>query len=450
MNERKKIVTMFGMAGGAGVMGVMVVMGVVCLLLGGCVQSDEDGAYPVRPIKVVVPFAPGGGSDTFTHVLKKAIEDEGLLDQPLVVINVNGAGGTIGSRRVKNARPDGYTMLMLHEGILTAKYSGNAEYGPEAFDPIAGTGQVDMVLAVAEGSEFKGLGDLMAEAVRAPDTIAFGANMGAPSHFVGLLMEHAQDGAVFRYTQTGGGADRFASLIGGDIAVSAFSVEEYLRYQAAGLRALCLFGVQRHKALPDLETAREQGFDVVSSNMHFWWFPKGTAPEYVTVVADALGRAMQNEEVLKTLAESQTLPTFLKGAELDAALAKRTTAISKVSMRQTEGLPDFPKMVGMILLVLVGFVVWGEMRGAKKEVEEKEKGRMGLALGCVGLTFLYIAVMGMGWVGYKIATVVFVGVLGGTLCRWERRRWVGLGAMALVMGVGFYWLFTSVFVIDLP
>jgi len=79
--------------------------------------SLAEDAYPAKPIKVVVPFGVGGGSDTFVRVVQLGIEQGNLLPESAVVLNVGGAGGTIGSYRVKNTRPDGYTILNLHEGI---------------------------------------------------------------------------------------------------------------------------------------------------------------------------------------------------------------------------------------------------------------------------------------------------------------------------------------------
>lgn len=102
----------------------------VSLLPAGCAYDDlpeSTGEWPRRPVKVVVPFGAGGGSDTFARIVQRAVRDQHLLPQPLVIINVPGAGATIGSRRVKDARPDGYTLLMLHEAILTAKYSGQRQ-----------------------------------------------------------------------------------------------------------------------------------------------------------------------------------------------------------------------------------------------------------------------------------------------------------------------------------
>ena len=204
-----------------------------------------------------------------------------------MIINVPGAGGTIGSRRVKNARPDGYTLLLLHEGILTAKHSGASAYGPEAFSPIAGTGDATQVVAVSGDSSIRDLTALMKTATEMPDTIIFSANIGAPSHFAGLMLESESPGSKFRYTQNGGGAKRFAALQGGHVDVSSFSVAEYVQFQQDGMRALAILGEKRHSDLPDLPTAGEQGFDVISQNMQFWWAPLGTPKERIGKIADA-------------------------------------------------------------------------------------------------------------------------------------------------------------------
>ena len=101
----------------------------------GCSKRESRNVaapYPNRPVKVLVPFAAGGGSDTFARVIAQGVKDNRLLPQPLVVINVPGAGGTIGSRRARDAPADGYTLLNLHDAILTAKHAGVASFGPDA------------------------------------------------------------------------------------------------------------------------------------------------------------------------------------------------------------------------------------------------------------------------------------------------------------------------------
>ena len=157
----------------------------------------EEESFPSRPIKVVVPFAAGGGSDVLARILLSGIDHEAISGQSLVVFNVGGAGGTIGSRRVKNSKPDGYEILALHDGIFTAKQFGKVNYGYESFVPIAATGRDGVVLAVRDDSPFAELKTLLETIRDEPETVVFGANLGAPSHLTGLLVEKGFDGAKF-------------------------------------------------------------------------------------------------------------------------------------------------------------------------------------------------------------------------------------------------------------
>ena len=117
-------------------------------------------AYPDGPLKLVVPFAPGGGSDTIARIIQKTIRDEKLSPVPLVIVNVPGRG-TIGSRQVRDAKADGQTLLLLHDGIFTAKYSGKVSFGAEAFEPVVAMGRGGMVLAVKSDSRFSDLSYLL-------------------------------------------------------------------------------------------------------------------------------------------------------------------------------------------------------------------------------------------------------------------------------------------------
>ena len=103
--------------------------------------------FPERPVEVIVPFGAGGGSDTFVRILQKAIREENLSPQPLIIRNAGGAGGTIGSRQARDATPDGYTIMCLHDGIYTAEHYGNADWGPADFEPIAATGRSGVIVA---------------------------------------------------------------------------------------------------------------------------------------------------------------------------------------------------------------------------------------------------------------------------------------------------------------
>lgn len=430
---------------------------VLLALAAGCDPSQGERGFPSRPVKVVVPFGAGGGSDMFVRVVQQAIRNGGYLPQPLVVINLDGAGATIGSRRVKNAPPDGYTVLALHEAIITARYYGMVDYGPEAFEPIAATGEVAMVVAVAEDSPYADLGELMQAAADRPDEVVYGANLGAPSHFVGLLLEGARSGARFRYTQTGGGASRFASLKGGHVQLTSFSIEEYLRYRPSGLRALAVLSGERHPAVPEIPTAAEQGFAVASTTLYCWWAPSGTPAERVEVLADALEQAMRDPLVLDRLAEVYGDPVFLRGDALRSRLSELESQIAGAAQRKhLPPLPDYPRLILAAIIVLGALVVVQSIASGRGLVPPAAR-RMPrdfvpspwLAVLCVGLLAAYIAVLAAGWPGFRAATLTFVLACGGSLARGRRSMWCAVGVAAIVMAFGLDWLFARLLNVDL-
>lgn len=415
--------------------------------------------YPDQPIKVIVPFGAGGGSDTFVRILQKAIEENEFLTQPIVIINVPGAGGTIGSRQVMESEPDGYTLLCLHEGIISAKYAGSAAYGPEAFEPVAGTGEVGNVIAVAGNSQYTNLDQLLSDAVARPEEIVFSANIGAPSHFVGLMLENAKPGARFRYTQTGGGAKRFAALAGGHIDVSAFSLAEYMQFKSAGLRALAYCSETRHPSAPEIPTAAEQGFDVIASIMQFWWAPKNTPGEKTRIFAEVLEKSMKTRQVQEALQAIQTDNVFLTGDLLRQSLVEREQRFANVAQRELTQTPDFPKLVlGIVamLSLVAAFQTLTSSKAAPFEHQNAEAKQVGysirpwLAFVSIGASAAYVFVMQMNWVGFRVSTFAFIFGLGMLLTGMKTRQLPMMFAIALAMSFGLHFVFTNVFAIVLP
>ena len=127
----------------------------------GSLAQGEELEYPRKGLKVVVPFAPGGASDTVVRVLQQGIAEAKLSPVPFTVFNVPGAGGTIGSRRVLHAAPDGYQILNLHDGLLTAQANGKAHHGVADFEPIAATGVAGSMMCVGPTSTHESLTSLL-------------------------------------------------------------------------------------------------------------------------------------------------------------------------------------------------------------------------------------------------------------------------------------------------
>ena len=419
--------------------------------------AEDDLDFPKRPIKVIVPFSAGGGSDTFGRIIQSAFDKYDLLPQKLVMINVPGAGGTIGSRRAKNVRPDGYTILLLHEGILTAKFSGRAPYGPEAFEPIAGTGDAVQLIAVRDTSPLKDLTELVDQIRAKPDTVVFGANLGAPSHFAGLMIEQqAGEDAAFRFTQTGGGAKRIAGLQGEHMDVTSFSIAEYMQYRDVGLRALAVLAPKRHPDIPDVQTAREQGLDIVSVNTQFWWAPKGTAPERIQVIATALKQAMQTEQVLEKLSLLKIKPTVLVGQELQDDIRRRTESMSQVSSREVTGLPNIPLvLLGLCALTGIAFV----MTNRSESDTPNKKRDFGLLPWLTICMLGYVILLQFTRLGFVTSTIVFLVASASLIWKSnpgayanQKPKYVVPAVLvgALLFAFGIQYLFTQVLVVDLP
>ena len=311
-----------------------------------------------KAVQVIVPFAPGGGSDTLARVFTRAINEEKLSDVPWVVVNIPGAGGTIGSRRARKAPADGSNLLFLHDGIITAKHAERTLYGPEDFTPIAATGSVGMVICVSEKSPYTDLGSLLDEAAKKPDTITFAANIGAPSYYMARILEHTHGSAAFRYVQSGGGATRFADLSGGHMVASAFSVSEYMSFQSGGLRALAFLGENRHPAMPKIPTAAESGLEVTYDNLQGWWMPEGADPALAEDFANTLSAAMHLKSVQKIFSEQQIDQVFLDGDGLRDAMVQKESSLRSLSVI-SEGtkLPNL--LIPIAITLLVGLVIAG-------------------------------------------------------------------------------------------
>ena len=419
---------------------------------------EGTGEYPEKPITLVIPFAPGGESDFFGRELQKAIRDHQLLPQDIVIQNVKGAGATIGSGRVRRADNDGYTMLLLHEALITAQSSGKVSYGPEDFEPIAATGKLNMVIAVHKDSPYQTLTDLMKAAKAKPNKLVFAANLNAPVHYAGLILESNEPGAAFVYTQEGGGAERFEALIGGHAAVSAFSMGEFITYRSAGLRALAISAAERHPELPDVMTAVEQGYDFVHANMHFWWFPKGTDQAKIDTMATVISKAMATEQVHQALAKRLCQPLVKTGPEMKETLVERIEAIRSVDATTPDVLPNIPLLVSLATLVSLGIVVIGSQRAKPvlppDDLAEQIPGdyfRAVIQFSLVAILYLVC----LGWLPldfriltglFMVAVVALVRQRSESEFRWRQFPW----DLCILVPLLIHLVFHSFFQIELP
>ena len=306
-------------------------------------RYSQAAGYPEKPIRMVIPIAPGGQTDVVARLLQSTIDKQKLLPQPLVVINNAAAGGSAGTRLVKEAEPDGYTIGMFHMGLLTAPAMGVVDYGHDAFELIGQIGRTPIGIGCLENSRFKSIKDVLAEAKAKPETITVAMNIGLLPHFVPLMFQ--QDAGIkLRYVQSGGGAVRLKSLLGSHTEVSLFSGPEFLLYKEQGIRLLVMFSETRIPELPDVPTAKEIGVPTVFEERIIAFAPKGTPKDRLDVVAKALKAAMDDPDITARYKGLGIDRVFIEAPKLKEILDGLKDPITKVGdvVKNTKA-PEPPK-----------------------------------------------------------------------------------------------------------
>ncbi|MBL8834427.1 MAG: tripartite tricarboxylate transporter substrate binding protein [Rhodospirillales bacterium] len=283
-------------------------------------------AWPEKPIRIVVPFGPGGTTDILARTLQKVLDERKIVSQPVAIQNVGGHF-SVGARQVMTAQPDGHTFLAIHLALLSGEVVDPARgVSYRNFEPVALTGGFCFHPIVRADSKFTTLKDLLDTAKAQPNTIVAGVNIGALNHMMALFMEQGFPGAKFRYAQIGGGGENFAAIMGGHTQLTVLSSSEYQTYKANGIRALAYSGPERLALEPGIPTARELGlgFDYCAEN--FWFAPKGTSREAIDGMADALEKANGSPDMKEFFQKQAQTAQFMRGA----AFAKRLDDVFKM------------------------------------------------------------------------------------------------------------------------
>ena len=280
------------------------------LLVACCAQAAVAQDYPSKPVKLVVPFPPGGSVDLVARLVGKSLQDS--LKQPFVVDNKPGASGNIGAAFVAASPPDGYTLLVGSAGVFAANQYlyANPPLDPQkAFAPIMRIVDQPNILVVSPQSPAHSVKELIALAKARPGKVSFGsASVGSAQHFASeIFMQQA--GVQMLHVPYKGGAPALTDLMGGQIDMLFDTSPTALPYVKSGkLRALAITSSQRSPLLPDVPTMKEAGlpaFEVVT------WTgiaaPAGT-PQPVIDKINAAIKAALGGELSRQLAETSLIP----------------------------------------------------------------------------------------------------------------------------------------------
>jgi tripartite-type tricarboxylate transporter receptor subunit TctC len=264
--------------------------------LAGSLPAFAQSAYPDRPVKLVVPYPPGGATDVIGRIVGQRLST--ALGQNVLIDNRGGAGGNIGADVVAKARPDGYTLLM---GAITSHSAmARLERGKISYDlqkdlvPVQVVGFVPLVFVVHPSVPATTFQQLVAYAKANPKKLTYASSgAGAPQRMA-VEMFRVQSGADMIHVPYKGSGPAMTDLVGGQVLMAAETVPAALQQIRAGkLRALAVTTPQRISMLPDVPTVEEsgwKGFEVVSTFGVL--APAGTPPEALARLNADIGKVM--------------------------------------------------------------------------------------------------------------------------------------------------------------
>ena len=255
--------------------------------------------FPVKPITMVMPYAPGGPGDVITRVFAGAMQK--TLGQQIVVDNPAGASGSIGTARVARARSDGYTLLMIHVSHATnqAMYKSLPYHPVDDFEPIGRATSGPMLIAARNGFPAKNLSEFVAYArANAPKISLAHAGVGSASHLCGLMLMNAL-GVKFNEIPYKGTGPALNDLLGGQVDLLCDQTSGTVPSVKAGkIQAYAAAGRARIPSLPDMPAMAEAGVQGMDINISFGLYaPKGTPKPVLDKLSASLQAAVVDPEV---------------------------------------------------------------------------------------------------------------------------------------------------------
>ena len=299
-------------------------------LLGFCIAAGvaqaADSAYPTRPVRLVVPFSPGGGVDATARIIAPKLSES--MGQHWVVDNRAGAGGNLASEIVARANPDGHTVLLALDTQLTANPSlYDLPFSVEKdLQPVVILAVSDQIVVVHPGVAAKTLKEFIALAKQKPGAFRHGSGgMGSSNHLAAELFKKVTGIDILHVPYKGAGPS-IAAILAGDIQMNISSTASTIGFIKAGrLRALASTGAKRGKALPELPTVAESGYPGFEAIQWYALVVPGATPKSIVarIHKDSL-KALQHADVQASMERLGLQQEPTTPEELVARIKKET------------------------------------------------------------------------------------------------------------------------------
>jgi tripartite-type tricarboxylate transporter receptor subunit TctC len=314
-------------------------LGLMLAALAAFVVPAQPQSWPTKPVKIVVPFGPGGPADIYARILGQELS--GVLGQPFVIENKAGAGGVIGGDIVAKAAPDGYTLLMMSNTFtINETLQANKPYALlRDLVPVAPANSSDLVMVVSPSVPAKTLAEFIALAKAQPGKLAYAsAGPGTPYHLAGELFK-AMTGTDLLHVPHKNSGEARNDVMGGHVQMMFDAVTAMKSIIDAGqVRALATTGLTRSTVLPDVPTLNEAGVPGYEATI---WLgimaPKGTPKEIVDRLNAEIGKIVAKPAVKEAWAKQGAVPMVMTPAEfgtfLKADIDKWAKVIDKAGLK---------------------------------------------------------------------------------------------------------------------
>ncbi|MEA4848014.1 MAG: tripartite tricarboxylate transporter substrate binding protein [Clostridiaceae bacterium] len=292
-------------------------------------EESKEIDYPTKNITLVNPWSAGGGTDVVARSLANELGK--ILGQTVIVVNKTGGSGAVGINEVKNAAPDGYTLLINDKSFVSSYFMGVTDIKYDELDTVCRLDAASQGIVVNSKSPWKTPQEFIEAAKANPGKMTIGVSgIGGMAHLLAENFKLTAGIDVKMVSYEGAGPSR-AALAGGHVdAISAQLGEVNSFIESGDLRLLAIGDTERHPSFPDVPTFMESGVDFDLNQWRAIWVPKGTPRPVIDKLSAAVKQAMETESMKKLLADTFTQNMYIGPDELKAELDRQDEVLGEL------------------------------------------------------------------------------------------------------------------------
>jgi len=285
---------------------LLIILGLVLCLF---VNVMAGTNYPKDDVTVIIPWGEGGFTDVMVRPLARWLEE--YFGESFVIENISGGGGVIGSIEIENSKADGYTIGTTSFSTITAKYLSPNPPDLENVDTVGHVFSIPAALTVSADSEWETIDDFVEYAKNNPGAImTANSGFGASVHMYTIMFEQVADIQLTHVPYNSGG-ECMTAVLGGHVDATFAPLPDVVdQIRSGDLKLLGIATVNRHDNYPDVPTFVEKGYDFVIGNYTGIVVPKGVDREIIDVLAEALQKAVQDEELREFMLANEFSPEY--------------------------------------------------------------------------------------------------------------------------------------------